>query len=235
MDKYLVDVILIGIVAVSALAAARRGFLLSLLNFLASIAAIVTARICSGGVAEAVYTSLVRVRVLEKVQSFLPADLTSGDPQAILNGVLAQLPDGIAAIADKYGLLPTEVGAVDSAAAFFDINNLEARYIKPFCLTVLGLLAMVVLFYVLYTVLRIVARMIDRARHHNKKQTFNRLAGAGLGLAKGVIPVVVLAVLLNLAAVYNTNDKLTAAVENSRICALVADATDKILSSDKEA
>ncbi len=224
MEQYIIDIIFILVILVSALAAARKGFLLSLLEIGASIVSVIAAKVLSSPVAQTVYDEFARTPILNKVQSLLPADITSGDPQVLMDGLLAQLPPGIVSVAKTYGMLPENVEFVDNAAAFFEIENLEALYIKPFCMTVLELLAMVVVFYVLFVVLRFAARLIDMAIHRNRKQRINRAAGAVLGVVKAVIPVAVFAVLLNLAADYKLNDTLTAAVENSRICAVIDEA-----------
>ncbi|MBQ6864281.1 MAG: CvpA family protein [Clostridia bacterium] len=232
MEQYLIDIIFIVIFLISVLAAARKGFLLSLLEIGASVASVIAAKVLSAPLAQLVYNDYARGPVLDKVQSLLPADITSGDPQVLMDGLLAQLPPGVVSIAQTYGLVPENVEVVDNAAAFFSIDNLEMLYIKPFCLTVFELLAMVIVFYVLFVVLRFAVRLIDVAIHRNKPQKINRIAGGLLGAVKAVIPIAVFAVLLNLAADYKLNDTLTAAVENSRICAVIDEAVVS-LSSDK--
>ncbi len=232
MEQYLIDIIFIVIFLISVLAAARKGFLLSLLEIGASVASVIAAKVLSAPLAQLVYNDYARGPVLDKVQSLLPADITSGDPQVLMDGLLAQLPPGVVSIAQTYGLVPENAEVVDNAAAFFSIDNLEMLYIKPFCLTVFELLAMVIVFYVLFVVLRFAVRLIDVAIHRNKPQKINRIAGGLLGAVKAVIPIAVFAVLLNLAADYKLNDTLTAAVENSRICAVIDEAVVS-LSSDK--
>lgn len=226
------DIVLLAVILLSVFLAARKGFFLSLLEVVAGVAAVVAAYVVRMPLAQLVYEELAREPILNKVQALLPADLTNGDPQALLDGLLAQLPKGVVSIAETYGIIPEELAFIDNAAAFFRIENLESLYIRPFCLTVLELVATIVVFYLMFVVLRFVAKLIDNAVHKDKPQKINRLAGGLLGAAKAAIPVAVFAVLLNFAADYKLNDTLTAAVENSRICAFVNDAVMSVAAED---
>ncbi len=221
MENYIIDILLIAVVVISALIGARKGFFLSLMSILSAVGALIAAKIFADPIAMFAYDSVLRNPVLAKVQSTLPESLTNSDPQMILNGILEQLPDGVAAMVESYGILDSAAAAAGDAAAFFSIENLEINYIKPFCLSVLSLLATVVVFYVLFVVLRLIVKLIDKAVYKDKKQPVNRFLGAALGVLRSVIPLAVFVLLLNFAADYNINDTLTAAVENSKICAWV--------------
>lgn len=221
MEKYIIDIILIGVVVLSALIAARKGFFLTLMSIASAFVALIGAKILADPVAQIVYDNILRKPVLAKVQTMLPETLTSSDPQTILNGILEQLPDGVAAMVENYGILDSAVAAAGDATTFFSMDNLEVNYIKPFCISVLSLLATVVVFYVLFVVLRMFSRMLNRLIYKNKKQPVNRFLGAALGVVRSAIPLAVLVLLLNFAADYNINDSLTVAVENSKICAWI--------------
>ncbi len=221
MEKYIIDILLIAVVVISALIAARKGFFLTLMSIFSAIGALIGAKILADPLALFVYNNVVRNPVLTKVQSMLPETLTNSDPQAVLNGILEQLPDGVAAMVENYGILDSAVAAAGDATSFFSMDNLEVNYIKPFCLSVLSLLVTVVVFYVLFIVLRMFSRMLNKLIYKNKKQPVNRFLGAALGVVRAAIPLAVFVLLLNFAADYNINDSLTAAVENSKICAWV--------------
>ncbi|MBE6811833.1 MAG: CvpA family protein [Ruminococcaceae bacterium] len=221
MEKYIIDILLITVVVISALVAARKGFFLTLMSIFSAVGALIGAKILADPVALFVYNSVIRNPVLAKVQSMLPATLTENDPQTVLNGILEQLPDGVAAMVENYGILDSAVAAAGDATAFFSMDNLEANYIKPFCLSVLALLATIIVFYILFVVLRMFSGMLNRLIYKNKKQPVNRFLGAVLGIVRAAIPLAVVVLLLNFAADCNINDSLTAAVENSKICAWV--------------
>ncbi|MBQ3519748.1 MAG: CvpA family protein [Clostridia bacterium] len=221
MEKYIIDILLIAVVVISALIAARKGFFLTLMSILSAIGALIGAKILADPIALFAYNNAVRNPVLTKVQSMLPETLANNDPQTVINGILEQLPDGIAAMVENYGILDSAVAAAGDATAFFSMDNLEVNYIKPFCLSVLSLLATIIIFYILFVVLRLFSKMLNRAIYRNKKQPVNRFLGAALGVVRAAIPLAVFVLLLNFAADYNINDTLTAAVENSKICAWV--------------
>ncbi|MBR2414819.1 MAG: CvpA family protein [Clostridia bacterium] len=221
MEKYIIDILLIAVVVISALIAARKGFFLTLMSILSAIGALIGAKILADPIALFAYNNAVRNPVLAKVQSMLPETLANNDPQTVINGILEQLPDGIAAMVENYGILDSAVAAAGDATAFFSMDNLEVNYIKPFCLSVLSLLATIIIFYILFVVLRLFSKMLNRAIYRNKKQPVNRFLGAALGVVRAAIPLAVFVLLLNFAADYNINDTLTAAVENSKICAWV--------------
>lgn len=228
MEGIIVDVALITVIVLSAVFAAKKGFLEALLGILVSVGSLIAAKVLSTPASQIIYDGFVREPVINKVQSMLPANLTSGDPQAILNGLYEQLPDGVTALATQYGFLPESLPAVENAATFFDMQNLETAYIQPFCLKVLSILAMVVIFYILFVVLRMVVRLISRRFHRGKKRPVDRFLGAALGVIRAAIPVLVLTILLNFAADYNLNDSLTTAVENSKVCAYAQTFTDNL-------
>ncbi len=228
MEKYIIDIFLIAVVVISALIAARKGFFLTLMSIVSAVAALIGAKILADPLALFVYNNVVRNPVLAKVQSMLPEALTSSDPQTVLNGILEQLPDGVAAMIENYGILDSAVAAAGDATAFFSMDNLEINYIKPFCLSVLSLLITVVVFYVLFVVLRLFSKGLNKAIYKNKKQPVNRLLGAALGVVRSAIPLAVFVLLLNFAADCNINDTLTAAVENSKICAWVENVSPEL-------
>ncbi len=221
MEKYIIDILLIAVVVISALIAARKGFFLTLMSIFSAIGALIGAKILADPIALFAYNNAVRNPVLAKVQSMLPETLANNDPQTVINGILEQLPDGIAAMVENYGILDSAVAAAGDATAFFSMDNLEVNYIKPFCLSILSLLATIIIFYILFVVLRLFSKMLNRAIYRNKKQPVNRFLGAALGVVRAAIPLAVFVLLLNFAADYNINDTLTAAVENSKICAWV--------------
>ena len=219
MEKCIVDILLAAAVVLSALIAAKKGFFLTLLSIVSAGAALIGSKILSTPVAQFAYDSFVRAPVLSKVQAMLPEVLNGADPQTVIDGVLEQLPAGVAALVKNYGFLDSVTTAAGDAASFFNIENLEINYIKPFCLSVLSVLATVVCFYVLFVVLRMLAKLLDFVIYRNKPQPVNRLLGAALGVVRAAIPVFVFTFLLNFAADYNFNPTLTAAVDNSKICA----------------
>ena len=234
IENYIIDIILASVVVISALIAARKGFFLTLMSILSAMAALIGAKIFSDPVAQFAYDNVVRNPVLAKVQSMLPESLTSNDPQTIINGILEQLPDGVAALVQSSGILDSAVTAAGDATAFFSMENLEVMYIKPFCLSVLSLIATVVIFYVLFVVLRLFVKVLDKIIYKDKKQPVNRLLGAALGVVRAAIPLAVFILLLNFAADYNINDTLTAAVENSKICAWVDTVAPELFSEIKQ-
>lgn len=221
LEQYIIDIILVAIVVVSALIAAKKGFFLTVMSIISAVAALIGAKVLSNPAGVFVYESIVRNPVLAKVQSMLPESLTTNDPQMILDGLLEQLPDGIVALIENYGILDNAVTMTGDVAAFFSLEQLEINYIKPFCLSVLSLLATVVIFYMLYVVLRLVSVFLNRILYKDKKKPANRILGAALGVVRAVIPLAILVLLLNFAADYNLNDSLTAAIENSKICTWV--------------
>lgn len=230
LEKYIIDILLAAVVVISALIAARKGFFLTLMSIFSAVAALIGAKIFADPVALFVYNSVVRNPVLAKVQSMLPASLSGSDPQEVLNGLLEQLPDGVVALAENYGLLDGALNVTGDAVSFFNIDNLEVQYIKPFCLSILSLLATVVVFYLLFVVLRMLSKLLNRVIYKNKKQPVNRFLGAALGVVRAVIPLAVFIILLNFAADYNVNDTLTVAVENSKICAWVETVSPELFS-----
>ena len=105
MEKYIVDILLIAVVVLSAVVAAKKGFFLTLMSIVSAVVALIGSKVLANPIAEFLYSSFVRNPVLTKVQAMLPESLAGNDPQAVLDGLLEQLPSGVVSLADSYGIL----------------------------------------------------------------------------------------------------------------------------------
>ena len=99
--------------------------------------------------------------------------------------------------------------------------ELTDKVAQPIALAVLKVLAFAVIFLLLNLVLQIVVSVISRLFKLPVLKTFNHALGGALGAVKGLMLVVVLAVLLDASTAFVTNADFVTAVGNSKIVDII--------------
>ena len=218
-----IDVILLIFMVASALLAAKRGLLLSLLNLGAVVLSGILSKICAAPVSALVYNYLLHETVSSKLYEILPEGSLSGQIGAGLESVLSELPKPLIAIAKQFNLYP-DLSA--SGTQVLTVEGIEEDYIMPLIIGILTILATIVLFVLFSILLRLIARMIDHKatnkKDHKHIHRSNALLGGLVGLVRSVIPAGVICVVLNLIAPATGSSTLAALVDNSYFCGIIA-------------
>ena len=212
------DIVLILLVVFFALLSAKRGLLLSLLHLGVVILSGILSRLLANPVADLLYTGFAHEPVQNKLLSILPEGSVSGK----IDAVLAELPQPVIAIAKQFGLYPR----LSDGTQVLSVDAIEQDYIKPVITGVAVVIVTVILYFVISTILRFVANVINGrltdSDNHKWMHGANAVLGGVVGVVKGIIPAGILCAAANLLAPVIGNANLTELVASSYFCRLTA-------------
>lgn len=222
------DIVLLVILLVCIMVAAKRGFVLSLLEFAGFFLAGICALYLSGLIAPALYDRFFAQSVTQAIASQLPdlsgAATAAQQAQAVLQG----LPDTVVQFAASFGIntasLTQKIGAADISGAAL-AQTLSESVAKPIVTALCRIVLFVVLILVLGIVFRILAAVIDRICRLPVLRTANAALGGVFGALKGLLVVLVAGVALQLLAnLFGTpGSSFYEAVETSFILGIIRD------------
>lgn len=183
--------------------AAKRGFVLSVMEFIGFFLAGACALYLSGLVAPALYDRFFAQSVEQAIASQLP-DLTGAataaqQAQAVLQG----LPDAVAQLAASFGIdtasLAQRIASADVSGAAL-AQTLADSIARPIVTLVCRLALFLILILVLGVLFRVLAAVIDRFCRLPILRTANAALGGVFGALKGLLVLLVAGVALQLAA-----------------------------------
>ena len=217
----IVDIVLILFIVGLALLSAKRGFLLSLLNLGAVVAAGILSRIFASPVSSVFYNAFCHGPIMEKLYEILPAGSVSGQINAGIDSVLSELPDALIAMARQFDLYPQ----ISAGTEVLTVEAIEEEFIIPIVTGVVSIIASVFLFIIFNAILKIAARIINKRITDSDKHKFvhgsNALLGGAVGVVKGIIPAGIVCIVLELTAPL-AGGTLAELVGNSYFCGLAA-------------
>ena len=193
---YVLDGVIAGICLIFVLVGVHRGFIRSVVHFLGSIIAAVLASVLGGALAKWVFDALFRAAMVEKIHTTvlaLGADNASGAAQQII----ASLPDSLVRALEQAGVTAETIsGGVKAQSA--QAASMIVDYISPVFVGFLKVLAVIVLFSLLMTVVRLLASVVSGLLHLPVLGQVDGLLGGVFGflLAIFVVWVVIAAVLV---------------------------------------
>lgn len=168
---WILDGVLVLLVVVCFFTYSKRGFLSAVVGIVAVVAALLLAFWASGVLAEPLYESLVRGRLIESVGEQLAASEAGGVVSAALSGVGALFGLTEDALAGAAGM---------SAEAFVDTVLAENA------INVVRVLLFLILYVIAAAILQSLARGLRKANDVPLLGLANRLGGGVLGVAVGL-------------------------------------------------
>lgn len=223
----IVDLILFIIIAVVAIASARKGFLMTLFNVAAYVIAGVLAKLFSAPAADYAYSNFFREMVSAKLNELMPSGSVEGEITTVISDAIETLPSYIQALINQF-INPSDIlkAGSEGGNAAYTVEMLEQTYLAPVVTNVLGIVAMVLLFVLFVFILRIVFSVINKGltkKKHKFIRGTNTLLGAAFGAVKGTAIVALIAAVLNIGAPVINNQNLSDFVNGSAICNMVAE------------
>lgn len=200
---WILDIALFAVLLLCIVIAAKRGFVLSLLEFVGFFLAGACALWLSGVIAPVVYDRFFAQSITQAIVAQMP-DLSGAATAAQqAQAVLAGLPDAVAQFAASLGVdiaaLTQAIGEADLSGAAL-AQALSESVAKPIVTLLCRAVLFVALVLVLGIVFRMVAAVIDRFFRLPVLRTANAALGGVVGALKGLLIVCVLGVALLLAA-----------------------------------
>ena len=213
------DFVFIGLLVLFGIAGYRRGMAKVLMRLGATAISLIVARIAAVPLSEYIYNIRIHGIVAEKLNAWLPEGSVGGSLEALVESILNALPEGTEQIVDYLHLLP-----VESGESLYTVAQIENDYVQPIITKVVVLITTVVLFTLFSFILMMIVNAIDNhyfKENHNVIGTINRIGGAVIGFVRGVIPVGIIAVAMNLIAPLLSDQGFTDLVSGSYFCSLL--------------
>ena len=220
----IVDIILLIVLFVMILAGIKNGFVRCVLSVVAFTLAFAAAVFLSEPAAQTVYDNFakepIESAIAERITDTGTAQTAADSTQAVIDS----LPEAVVSAASSLGI---DVSQLAEQAGNINLNTsdmaaeLTDKVARPIALAVLKVLAFAVIFLILNLVLQIAVSVISRLFKLPVLKTFNHALGGALGAVKGLMLVVVLAVLLDASTAFVTNADFVTAVGNSKIVDII--------------
>ena len=189
------DLVAVGCVLYCAYAAAKKGFIRTVIQMIAYIVVIAVAAAASKAVAPVIYERLVRPALTENFYE-------QAAPKSIDNAMLARIPlsaglkalseDALDALED---MLPEDLGDLPDETQDL-LEDLSDTALRPVMEGAIGMIAFVAIFAALSIITNLILSALGIINHLPVIGPVNAMFGCLVGILQGVLLVCVLAILL---------------------------------------
>ena len=221
-----IDIILVAVFALFVYTAMKKGFMLSLLEFLAVIISFVLAYSLSPVVAEAAYDGFVEKQLVESVEEKIDENFSLEETGEQAEQLLDAIPDYMVAFAESFGISVNDIKR-DLAKEDLSNENLATELVEniaqPIAIGALTVVSFLILAVVLQIILKVLARLISGVFKLPVIGSANKILGAILGACKGIVVVIFICTVLTV--VFSSGDNEIADAVND---SLVINALDEI-------
>ncbi len=217
------DIILVVIFAAFVLTAAKKGFVKTLLELVASILALVLAYQLSPLVAQGAYDGIVKESLVTSIEEQLDENFNTSTAAKKAEVTLDALPDFVVSLASSAGVEVSDIKAKISSEKFSSENlatELVEKVAEPIVVGALTIVAFMLLAILLLFALKFLAHIISKLFDVPIIGTANKLLGALLGACKGVIVIVFICTVLNFIFA-NGDGEMAVAVNESTVIDLL--------------
>lgn len=179
----------------------RRGAAITLLNFVALVAAFTVAVLLSPSLSNSIYETFFKSGVTEKISQSIGNSIGDG-AEAVITGILSAIPSFAAVFLSGTSF---DRGTISQ---WIENNNQESissaataveGLISPAFTALIGIILMIILFFVLYAVFKALARLLSKFFELPVLSLINRVFGGVIGIAEGVILVMLVVSLVRMA------------------------------------
>lgn len=201
MMAYILDIVLILIIAVTTILGFRRGFLRSVVQLAGLIASFVLAFTLSATVADWLYDSMLEEPIKETVSAALVEDaMANADKsQAVLDSLPAPIANALnssEAARDALENLSNKAGESVAAAADVIVDDV----VRPLTIVLVRFVLFMVMLIVFILLARLLTKMIKPLTNLPLIHQADGLLGGAVGLVKGALFVIVAVTVMQLLA-----------------------------------
>lgn len=197
----ILDVILLTIFAAFVFVAAKKGFMLSLLELLAVILALALSYQFSPVVAQAAYDNVVEKSLVETVEIQIEENLNISSSTQQAEVILEAIPDFMVTFASSVGIELEEVKTQITSQTFSAENlatELVSKVAQPIVVAALTVLFFLLISAVLMFAFKWVAQLLSKIFKLPLIGTVNKVLGGVLGACKGVMVIIFVSTFLHL-------------------------------------
>lgn len=219
----ILDVILLTIFVAFVFTAAKKGFMLSLLELIAVIAALSLSYQFSPVVAQAAYDNIVEEKLIETVEKEIDENFNISSSTTQAEMVLESMPGFMVSFASSVGIELDEVKAKITSETFSAENlatELVEKIAQPIVVAALTAISFLLLSAVLMFALKWVAGLLSKIFKLPLLGTVNKALGGVLGACKGVMVIIFISTILKVLFA-GGDSEISTAVNGSYIVGLL--------------
>lgn len=231
----ILDIILVAIFAAYVFFAAKKGFVRTLLELVAVVAAIFLSFQISPVISQTVYDGFVEKEIVATLEEQISENVDALSVTEKTNAVLDSIPDFAVSLAASAGV---EISTIKEqiSSQKIDSQNLAQSLVdkiaEPIVVGALTIIIFILLAVVLMIALKFVAKLVSKLFDIPLVKSVNRSLGGVLGAIKGVLVVIVICTALRF--IFGGGDgELSVAVNDSFVVGLL-DEINPLIDSLKE-
>ena len=196
LPSVVLDVLVLAIIVICAVAYWRRGFAAGFVKFLGTLVALVMSVILSGMLAPKLFEMVLQKPLTDKTLTLVEEQGISG-VREVLSLVAGFLPGE--ALDSAVASLGESMSEVSSSTAAMIVKDVIAPLVTPF----IGMLVFLVCFFLLRFVLRILGKLLKGINNIPVMGDVNKILGFAIGILIGIMNVfVLLCIIWGVDAVY---------------------------------
>ncbi|MBR4123272.1 MAG: CvpA family protein [Clostridia bacterium] len=180
--NWILDLIILGIVLLTVLISAKKGFVKAVVETAGFIAAVMLAFTMSSPLAEVTYDKIIEPPILNAVE----ASTQSAEDEAV-----SAIPNFITKNAERLGVsleeFENKISNNVSDSVLTATKTASQEVLKPVATKILGLVYSVILVIILLVVVKFLAKIINKIFSFSIVGKLNRTLGGILGLVKGSV------------------------------------------------
>ncbi len=215
----ILDVILLVVFVAFVYTAAKKGFMLSLLELVAVIVALALSYQFSPVVAQAAYDGFVEESLIETVETKIDETIDISTSATQIEIIFESIPDFITSVASSVGVDMEEIKTKISSEKLSSENlatELVEKVAQPIVIGALTVVCFLLLMFILLIVLKWLAKILAKMFKLPIIGKLNKALGGVLGACKGLIVVVLVCTILDVIFSGGENE-IADAVNNSYI------------------
>lgn len=219
----ILDVILLTVFVAFVFTAAKKGFMLSLLELIAVIAALSLSYQFSPVAAQTAYDNIVKENLIETVETEIDENLNISSSTTQAEMVLDSMPGFMVSFASSVGIEMEEVKTKITSESFSTENlatELVEKVAQPIVVAALTAISFLLLSSVLMFALKWVAGVVSKLFKLPLLGTVNKALGGVLGACKGVMVIIFISTILKVLFASGESE-ISAAVNGSYIVGLL--------------
>ncbi len=219
----ILDLILIGILVAFIVVAAKKGFMLTLLELVAVVLALFLASQLSTPVAQAAYDGFFEKSLVESVEEQIDENFDIESTAESIDSVITVMPDFMVNFAESCGVDVEEIKddiKTDKISSENIATELVETVAEPIAVGALTITFYILLACVLIFVLRIVAKWLSKLFKLPILGTANKILGGAFGAIKGVFVVIFICTILQVFFAGGDNE-IADAVNGSTVIGLL--------------
>lgn len=195
--SYVIDLLLVAILVLTAVFAAKRGFFATLFDLAGYVISLVAAKVISSSAAPGIFSSYFASPVRERITLSL-GDVAKADYASQIESVVSSIPESLTGVMQLIGVDREQLLEKLSSANLKGtdlVDGIMETVAVPVGTAILRTVLFVALSVILSFVLKIVVRLLDKVI---KKLPAIRQVNSGLGFVLGVLKGIFVVIIVSL-------------------------------------